>query len=107
MPLNHDELRAAYHAELTREWREMPAAVRERLPVDLRGGLDRYIIDRIRPGGFLQAVLRNDLADAALRATAGNAAALFDIFVVLHNYAPATCHGSPAKVERWLERSES
>lgn len=94
---------ADYHANLTRDWREMPAVERERIPAHLRDGLDRYILQRIRTGRFLQAVLENDLAGTILRADYQTS--LDDLRAVLQAlgaYAPGTCYGSPEKVEKWL-----
>jgi len=42
------------------------------VPEHMKDGLDRYVRLGIHPGGFLQAVLRNDFAEAMVRADAQN-----------------------------------
>ena len=49
------------------------------LPEHIRGAMKRYIEDRLQPGGFLEAVLSNDLAGAFGRADHINRDRLFDI----------------------------
>ena len=85
-----------------------PAAVAmcdyEALPESLRGGARRYIEQNIEPGGFLSAVICNDLKEAFGRADEGNRAALFEIVCWFYNKAPASCWGSPERFEKWLEQ---
>ena len=40
----------------------------EAIPVHLRGSIERYVENRIQPGGFMTAVLKNDLYNATCRA---------------------------------------
>jgi hypothetical protein len=68
------------------------------VPLNLRGGLDRYILDGILPGGFLQAVLCCDLREAALRADPVSLFALPTLVHFLEHYAPRECWGSHAAV---------
>lgn len=55
-------------------------------------------------GGFLRAVLNNDLQESFGRADEESRSVLFDIVTFLYNYAPAPCWGSPEKVEVWREK---
>ena len=72
------------------------------MPHHLHGGLVRYFSDGILPGGFLQAVLCNDLREAVLRAAPDiTAASLFAIIVYLNTFAPAQAWGSRAAVLAW------
>lgn len=66
-------------------------------------GLIRYVEDHIEPGGFLLAVLKNDLKDACAKADDINQRALFNIVNWLYNWAPEVCWGSPVRVEAWIE----
>jgi hypothetical protein len=66
-------------------------------------GIRRYVRWHIPPGGFLTAVLSNDLMEATGRADQGNAAAIVDIAKFVHNCIPAPCHGSRERVAKWLE----
>jgi len=54
------------------------------------------------PGGFLTAVLCNDLKEACVCADEDSARALRDVVVWLHNYAPPICYGSSDRVEGWI-----
>jgi hypothetical protein len=78
----------------------------DRLPVGLRGGLERYIEHGVPPGHFLTAVLTNDLREACSRADDINRYLLWDIVGWLWNEAPAPCWGSPEKVSAWLLAAE-
>lgn len=71
----------------------------DRLQINFRPGMERYIEERIRPGGFLAAVLRNDLMDAAVRAD--ETVDLRALVKWLYNHAPPDCYGSPEKFEAW------
>lgn len=67
--------------------------------------LKMYIEDGIEPGGFLSAVLQNNLCEAAGRADLYNRRRLFEYVQWLYNDAPANCWGSPEKVQAYLERN--
>ncbi len=62
----------------------------------------RYIMDGIEPGGFLLAVLRNDLFDACGRADEMNGRYLRNICAFLYSHAPAACKGSDERIARWM-----
>jgi hypothetical protein len=69
---------------------------------EIKASLDRYADEGVPTGGFLQAVLSNDLMDAFGRADEGNRADLFEICSYVYNEMPAPCHGSPERVKAWL-----
>jgi hypothetical protein len=104
-PLTHAELmetlralgpEAAYDA-LFPAW-----AGRLRLmPQHMRAGMARWIVFGIRPGGFLTAVLHNDLFGALKQADDINMRSLPEIGMFLYNYAPSLCYGSQSKVSDW------
>jgi hypothetical protein len=71
------------------------------VPPHLRGGLDRYILDGILPGGFLQAVLCADLIEVALRADPVSLQSLPAVVQFLMFYAPRECWRSRAAVLVW------
>ena len=74
------------------------------VPEPMRGGVIRYIAHGIIPGGFLTALLQNDLMAAVGKADATNQRCIVDWCTFLHNYAPQGCFGSPAAVRSWAER---
>lgn len=73
------------------------------LPIDTKEAIDRYVKDRIPPGGFLYAVLTNDLFEAVGRADERNRHALFDICNYIYNEIPLGCWGNSKIVEEWLK----
>lgn len=77
------------------------------VPAHLHSGLVHYIGDRRPVGGFLTAVLSNDLKEAVARAAdPATQASLPRIVFFLYNHAPGPCWGSAADVEAWLADSE-
>jgi len=76
------------------------------LPFSLRDGMRLYIEGHVETGGFLHAVLSNDLLGACERADDGNQRRLFSIVAWIYNEAPSTCWGSRAKVATWLSRGD-
>ena len=75
----------------------------DRIPEYTLNQLDCYVEDRLIPGGFLLAVLSNDLFGAVNRADSANQAALADIVKFVYNRMPAGCWGSQEKVYAYVE----
>ncbi len=71
------------------------------LPEHLQGGMRLYIEHGILPGDFLQAVLRNDFADAVGRADASSFFAMPMIAAFMRDEMPPAAWGSEAKVKAW------
>ena len=89
--------------EHTRE--ELERVINERyymVPASTLDTLVHYIYERRPTGGFLQAVLSNDLKESFARADEQNRATLFNICSLLYNEAPSPCWGSPEKYKAWL-----
>ena len=76
------------------------------IPKNTLAGLKRYVKDRIHPGGFLIAVLENNLRKSFGQADKKNREALFEIVCHCYNELPSICWGSPEKVKNWLLRKE-
>ena len=64
--------------------------------------LRNYVDHRIPTGGFLEAVLSNDLREAFGRADDGNRRDLFDIVRYCRWEIPGNCWGSREAVRAWL-----
>lgn len=77
------------------------ALIASHVPLHLRAGLMRYFVDRILPGGFLQAVLCNDLEQTVSRAAPGAVATLPALVAFLMATAPADAWGSRDAVLAW------
>jgi hypothetical protein len=71
-----------------------------------RASLARYITEHSGVGGFLTAVIQNDLAKACVRADTTNLKNLPAIVIWLRNEAPSECWGSPEKNKSWLKLRE-
>jgi hypothetical protein len=64
--------------------------------------LDRYMNEKIPCGGFLNAVLENDLFEAMGKADARNRVTIFLICRYIYNNLPAQSFGSKELVAEWL-----
>ena len=74
---------------------------------EIKESLKRYVENKIPTGGFLRAVLANDLFEAVGRADAVNRHILFDICSYIYNDIPSSCWGSYEKVDKWLGIEDS
>jgi hypothetical protein len=74
-----------------------------RISQHLHSGLELYLKEGIRPGGFLYAVLTNDLRNAVNRAASFSAIdSMSRIVMFLQTEAPEVVWGSVANVEAWI-----
>lgn len=69
--------------------------------------IDRYANEGKLPGGFLSAVLANNLTESFKRADAGALENLPHIIAYCYWEIPGVCWGSPEKVERWVNSVQS
>jgi len=76
------------------------------IPQRIKDGIDLYVTHGIQPGGFLRAVLENDLLRAVQRADAESLAALPVIVCYLYSNVRADCWGSRPAVAEWLAGAE-
>jgi hypothetical protein len=65
-------------------------------------GIVRYVLHGIEPGGFLTAVITNNLKESMGKADLENRRALFNIVSWFYNHAPADCWGSAARMSAWI-----
>ena len=66
--------------------------------------LDLYIKKGIQPGGFLTAVICNDLMSAVGHADAWNIKIIPEYVKYLYNEAPGNCWGSTEAMQTWMEK---
>jgi hypothetical protein len=71
------------------------------VPEHLREGLQRYVETGGGVGGFLTALIENDLVSAVPRADAISFAHIRDLCLWLYNEAPRQCWGSKQKRIDW------
>jgi hypothetical protein len=74
------------------------------VPPPLQKGLMAHILHGRHVGHFLTACLSNDLRQAVGYGDDESLAGIRGIIQFLHNYAPSTSWGTPAKVEAWRAR---
>lgn len=71
---------------------------------DIIESLKRYEHDKIPTGGFLRAVLENDLMGAIGKADINNRHRLHDICKFVYNNLPSDIHGDRERVAKHLRR---
>lgn len=71
------------------------------IPEYMHEGLVLWILEGIKPGSFLRAVLSNDLRGAVVTADGENRKAFVHYIEFLVNAAPEGCYGNPAVLTNW------
>lgn len=71
------------------------------VPVHIRDSIVHYILSGRYVGGFLSAVISNDLKGAVMLADDKNIEALPEIVGYFYEWAPGTCWGSPEALKKW------
>lgn len=74
------------------------------IPPRMMGGLERWVLYGCKPGGFLTAVLENDLRTACELADSENLTNIPAYIAYLYNNTPADCWGSKDKVAAWWKK---
>jgi len=74
------------------------------IPDRMMQGIERYVKHYVRPGGFLQAVICNDLKESVGRADDTNMRNLPAYVSYFYNEAPGNCWGSLERMEAWLKK---
>jgi len=72
------------------------------IPAHMQEAIKRYVGERVAPGHFLQAVLKNDLRGAIDYADGANVLLIKTYVQFFYNRAPSGCSGSPENYRRWL-----
>jgi hypothetical protein len=74
------------------------------LPGDARETARLYVERGLAPGGFMRAVLENNLVQAFGHADAHNLVRMYDYADWLYNDVPADAWGSAARVQAWIDK---
>lgn len=74
------------------------------IPWHTQGALERWVENGLYPGGFLTAVLCNDLFGAVARADSSNMAALADITKFVYNEMPSSSWGSAEAMRKYCKK---
>ena len=72
------------------------------IPLRMRSSISDYVNERGPVGGFLTAVLENNLKEAVAYADDLNSLLLPNYVRFFYNECPAACWGSTEKVRAWL-----
>lgn len=76
------------------------------IPERIMNNLLYYVKGEEAPGGFLYAVLCNDLFKAVFRADQEVKKIIPLLVQYIHWEVPAGCHGSPEQVKFWMEKTK-
>ena len=71
-------------------------------PVHLQKGVDRYVNERLETGGFLRAVLENDLTGALNHADPESRECLYEVWDYVNETVPPQAWGGRMEVLNWL-----
>lgn len=82
---------------------EIKMSYKDLIPEAIRYSLDAYANKEHPTGGFLQAVLENNLMEAVGRADDINVRVLKEICMYIYNELPSPCHGSKENVAVWIK----
>ena len=72
------------------------------IPERTKETIDNYVTKGLEPGGFVHAVLANDLKGALGQADAMNRECLFAIVGYVYSFIPHNAHGSYEIVQKWI-----
>lgn len=78
----------------------------DQIPPHMMDAIHRYVDNHIAPGGFLTAVICNDLQEACSRADDHNIAIIPVYVAYLYNEVPSGCWGSHEAMEHWMEKGK-
>lgn len=78
------------------------ALLKTNIPLYMHDGIARYLVNRVAPGGFLSAVISNDLRRACEKADSTNQHLLHEYVKFFYNDAPSQSWGSEEKFNAWL-----
>ena len=69
---------------------------------DIKESIRDYADNHVPTGGFLAAVLCNNLKESFAQADEDNIRDMFEIVKYCYNEIPSICWGSPERVRNWL-----
>ena len=82
-------------------WKARSISEWERIPPHMQSAITRYLEHGVNPGGFVTAVLENNLSEAVCRADDTNSTLLREYIMVMTWMLPAHAWGSRSRVEAW------
>jgi len=76
-------------------------AIMERVRPEISAAISRYVHTGCDVGGFLTAVIDNNLREALGRADDYNLETIHEIVKIFYNYCPSNCWGTRERREEW------
>ena len=76
------------------------------LPDHMKEGVINYLEKGIKPGGFLFAMLKNDLFSAVAKADSNNSKLFKHWIIFIYNQFPMDSFGSEEKVIKWMKERQ-
>ena len=83
---------------------DFPATLAACLPPRIREAIDQFVWHGTPTGGFVRAVLSNDLMGAVVRADPDSLSSIGLICQYVYNAVPSGCHGSSEAVNAHIAR---
>lgn len=77
------------------------------IPLYMHEAIRKYVDDHKPPDQFLQAVIRNDLREAVVRADPSNLSAIRAWVGLFCNYCPSPCWGSEMAYKEWIKKDDN
>ena len=77
------------------------------LPEHLQKSLEAYVVNGRSTGGFLRAVIDNDLRIACASADEKNVVLIHVIVAYLYNECPTGCWGFTGASKAWLDKKQA
>ena len=78
----------------------------QNVSIEILDGLRRYLHFGIKPGGFLSAVISNDLREAVGMADENNMRIIPAYVYIMHNHFPSGSWGSEGNMIAWMNHIE-
>jgi len=79
----------------------------ELIPPHMRDAVIHYVCDGVPPGGFLTALLSNDLMGAFGKADSTNIDNMKNWVIFIYNYLPQNSHGSAENIIDWCHYAQN
>lgn len=73
------------------------------IPEYMQESLRQYVENHVPVGGFLEAVICNNLSESVARADIRNIRNIPAYANWLYNHAPSSCWGSVEKYDKWIK----
>jgi len=80
-------------------WESLPGTI----PSHVSESLKNYVVNHVKPGGFLTSVLSNDLFGAVRFSSNETSGCLKDLVNFIYSNLPGSCYGSMQDVSNWVK----